>query len=98
LVRPIADIFPGSAHVSDFGLLGGSDREIWEAAQTHALTIVTKDEDFQRLSILYGPPPKVIWVGLGNCPTAEILQLLRRRQRDIQEFLENGEAAFLILR
>ena len=98
LVRDLADIFPGSAHVSDFGLLGRSDPEIWQAARAHGLAIVTKDEDFQRVSILQGAPPKVIWIGLGNCSTAEIAGLLRRRRKEIEEFLSDGEAAFLVLR
>ncbi|MBV8530483.1 MAG: DUF5615 family PIN-like protein [Candidatus Eremiobacteraeota bacterium] len=29
--------------------------------------IVTKDEDFQRYSIRYGLPPRVIWSRLRNC-------------------------------
>ena len=59
---------------------------------------MTKDEDFQRLSLLQGAPPKVIWIGLGNCSTAEIAQLLRNRHDEIVQFLEHPEAVFLALR
>src|SRR2546422_6085470 len=38
-------------------------------ARDHGLVIVTKDENFHRLSVLLGPPPKVMWVRLGNCST-----------------------------
>ena len=41
---------------------------------------MTKDEDFHRLSVLHGPPPKVIWIRLGNCSTDEVIRLLRRRR------------------
>ncbi|MBS0169692.1 MAG: DUF5615 family PIN-like protein [Nitrospira sp.] len=29
--------------------------------------LVTRDEDFLRMSLLRGAPPKVIWITLGNC-------------------------------
>lgn len=74
-----------------------SDRTIWQYAQDNGFTIVTKDEDFHRLSVLHGPPPRVNWIRLGNCSTAEIVQLLRRRSGEIASFLTDADAAFLAL-
>ena len=73
--------------------MGAADSAIW----TRALVIVTKDEDFHRLSVLYGPPPKVIWIRLGNCSTDDIIRLLRSRSGEIGNFLAHEEAAFLAL-
>ena len=73
----------------------GSDRAIWQYARDRGLAIVTKDEDFQRFSILYGSPPKVIWIRLGNCSTADITRLLRERREAIARFSADEEAAFL---
>ena len=67
LVAELGVLYPGCTHVGDQGLASGSDRAIWQHARDHGLIIVSKDEDFQRLSVLYGAPPKVIWIGLGNC-------------------------------
>ena len=97
LVLYLADLYPGCAHVGDRGLAGSSDKAIWEYARGHGLVIVSKDEDFQRLSVLYGPPPKVIWIGLGNCSTADIIRLLRERRGEIDRFVADEEAAFLAL-
>jgi predicted nuclease of predicted toxin-antitoxin system len=58
---------------------------------------VTKDEDFHRLSVLLGAPPKVIWIGLGNCSTVDVARLLRIRHREIVQFVEHPEATFLAL-
>jgi predicted nuclease of predicted toxin-antitoxin system len=58
---------------------------------------VTKDEDFHRMSVLFGPLPKVIWLRLGNCSTEDVAQLLRRRRDDIEAFAEHEEAGFLAL-
>ena len=49
--------------------------------------IVSKDEDFHRLSVLHGPPPKVIWIRLGNCSTDDVMQLLRMRRDEIEAFV-----------
>ena len=59
--------------------------------------IVTKDEDFHRISVLLGPPPKVIWIRLGNCATADVGALLRLRADAGRAFIEQSEAAFLEL-
>jgi predicted nuclease of predicted toxin-antitoxin system len=59
--------------------------------------IVTKDEDFHRLSVLHGPPPKVVWVRSGNCSTDDVIRLLRSHRDDIERFVAHEEAAFLAL-
>ena len=69
------------------------DRAIWAHAATNGFVLVTKDEDFQRLSLLQGAPPKVIWIGLGNCSTADVEQLLRRRHDEIVQFLRYATIA-----
>jgi predicted nuclease of predicted toxin-antitoxin system len=97
LVAELADLYPDCIHVGDRDLAGGSDRAIWQHARDHGLVIVSKDEDFHRLSVLYGAPPKVIWIRLGNCSTAEIIRLLSERRSEIDGFLADEEAAFLAL-
>ena len=52
--------------------------------------LVTKDENFQRLSVLPGPPPKVICIRLGNCATADVARLLRFRAKEVHAFVENS--------
>jgi predicted nuclease of predicted toxin-antitoxin system len=48
-------------------------------------------------SVLLGPPPKVVWVRLGNCTTADVARQLRVRRDDIARFAEHEDAAFLAL-
>lgn len=59
--------------------------------------MVSKDSDLRQMSFLFGAPPKVVWIGVGNFPTAEILALLRARRSDLQSFWADPEAAFLVL-
>ena len=48
LVGLVQREFPGTMHVRDVGLLGASDRRIWEYARSNGFVIVSKDDDFSR--------------------------------------------------
>ena len=97
LVEGLADIFPGGVHFGAAGLAGASDRAIWDHARNLGYLIVSKDMDFLRLSVLNGPPPKVIWIRLGNCTTDDVARLLRQRRAEIERFVAEPEAGFLAL-
>jgi predicted nuclease of predicted toxin-antitoxin system len=97
LVGALAELYPGSVHISDVGLLGAADISIWQHAGANGFVLVSKDEDFHRLSVLSGPPPKVIWLRMGNCSTEQIIELLREMRDEIQAFLQHEEAGFLAL-
>jgi KTSC domain/Domain of unknown function (DUF5615) len=58
--------------VRDLGLDSALDIEVWEHAKQFGFTIVSKDTDFSQRGFLFGPPPKVVWIRLGNCSTKEI--------------------------
>jgi predicted nuclease of predicted toxin-antitoxin system len=59
--------------------------------------LVTKDEDFHRLSVLHGAPPKVVWLRLGNCATADVARLLRDHVDDLRRFEAQTEVTLLEL-
>ena len=94
----LADSFPGSLHVRGLGQGGAPDATVWDLARTQHCMLVSKDEDFNRLAVLRGAPPKFVWVRRGNCTTAEIARLLRTRRDDIVRFNEESEATVLELR
>lgn len=97
LAEMLADAYPGSAAVELVGLKGASDEAVWVHAATHDFVLVTKDEDFHRLAVLRGFPPKVIWIRLGNCGTTDVGRLLRVRIEQVAAFVADQEAAFLAL-
>lgn len=86
LVGLFADIFPDSLHVRDIGLVGAEDPAIWKWAAAHDTMLVSKDADFYDRSILYGAPPKVIWLRIGNSTVGETATLLRRSYILIRRF------------
>ena len=93
----LSDVFPRSLHVRALAGSGVSDERVWELAIEHGCLLVSKDEDFHRLSVLRGAPPKVVWIRLGNCRTEEVVALLRRHASDLQSFADQGEPNFLAL-
>jgi predicted nuclease of predicted toxin-antitoxin system len=97
LVELVADVFPQSLHVRPLGAAARDDRGIWNLAKENGCVLVTKDEDFHRLSVLLGAPPKVIWIRLGNCSTADIAALLRRHAHVIGEFVDRDDVVLLEL-
>ncbi len=86
LVDLLADAYPGSGHAEHLGLGQASDLELWDFAKRQGFAIVSKDEDFNHLSVLRGSPPKFVWILLGNCTTQEVEQLLRRHLPELQKF------------
>jgi predicted nuclease of predicted toxin-antitoxin system len=61
------------------------------------LAIVTKDSDFNILSVYKGFPPKVIWLKTGNCTTTQIEALFRSRLADIQAFDADPSLGTLVI-
>jgi predicted nuclease of predicted toxin-antitoxin system len=97
LVKSLADLFPDSLHVKDLGMEQTDDRLIWECAKRDGLIIVSKDSDFYQRAILFGHPPKVIWIKRGNCPTKQVEFILRGHFDRIEHFASDTQANCLIL-
>ena len=97
LVDRLADIYPGSVHVSVLGLGSTMDIEIWQYAHDHDYMIVTKDADFSELGVVKGFPPKIIWIRRGNCSTRDIESILRENYSAILALSEDSEIGILTL-
>lgn len=97
LVRELAQQFPDSLHVRLLGLAGASDIRLWSMAATEGCVLVTKDEDFVKLSVLRGPPPKVLWLNVGNAATSVVASLLLQHADAIEAFVAHPELGALAL-
>lgn len=97
LVRRLDKLYPDSVHVETVGLDKAFDKEVWEYARGNQFIIVSKDADFNELSLLWGSPPKVIWIRRGNCKTETIESLLRSNYEAIETFSEDDEVGTLVL-
>jgi len=90
-------VYPQTIHVREVGLATATDAAVWDHALARGLIIVSKDSDFHQRSFLSAPPPKVIWIRLGNCTTGQIEHLLREHVDAIRRFAEDPSTAFLAL-
>jgi predicted nuclease of predicted toxin-antitoxin system len=97
LVIRLANLYPESNHVAVLGLDRASDLEVWKHALQEGYCLVTKDSDFNELLASRGFPPKVIWIRIGNCTTAEIATLLQNYREAILEFAQDDSAGLLEL-
>ena len=98
LIQRLKDNFPEAIHVSMLGLEKAPDLTVWSYAQSNGYTIVTKDSDFNDLGFLYGFPPKILWLRLGNCSTREIEIAMRAHAKLIQDFIADPQMGILELR
>ena len=85
--------YPGSSHVSRLGLESASDVEVWNTAKAQDYVIVTRDADFEELSLVWGQPPKVIWLKTKNQTRIATLKVLLDHQSMIETALiDMGQA------
>lgn len=97
LIDRLVDIYPNSVHVHGLGLGTSLDRIVWDYAREHDLVIVTKDVDFSELGLVFGFPPKVIWIRRGNCSTNDVEALLRENFDEIEALSSDQDTGVLTL-
>lgn len=97
IVPEILDLYPDSAHVKSHGLTQTDDILIWTFAQEQGYTIVSKDADFHQRSLIFGHPPKLAFLRVGNSQTSKIVQLLRSSYVLLCAFEADSNASILVL-
>jgi predicted nuclease of predicted toxin-antitoxin system len=80
--------FPGSSQVVLLGMESATDKEVWLRAKVDGYVVVTRDADFQELSLVWGSPPQVVRLRTPNQTRAAVLKLLLDNKAAILEALE----------
>ena len=88
LVPYLQHDFPGTTQVVLLGMESASDKEVWQRAKDEGYVVVTRDADFQELSLVWGAPPQVIRLRTPNQTRAAILKLLLDNKAAIASALE----------
>ena len=97
ILGDIADLYPESSHVGLLGLTRTDDSIIWDRPRAGHFCIVSKDSDFHQRSLLFGAPPKVVFLKVGNCTTAKVISVLQSNHHVISNFQADQNASLLIL-
>lgn len=77
--------------VRELGLVDATDEQIFLAARAADAVVVTKDSDFVSLVERHGPPPKIIWLTVGNCSNDKLRAIFRSVWPEISVLLDQGE-------
>ena len=93
VVGRIRDSFPEAKHVRDFEMQSSSDRTIWNFARENGFALITFDADFNDLATLYGIPPKIIWLRIGNTLTDNLAKTISDKKEVISAFLTDPSYA-----
>ena len=96
IVKLIENDFPDCFHSKDIPVnQPAKDLEIWEFAGKNNFTVLTHDDDFEKLLLLKGVPPKVIILKTFNKNTKQIAELLTLKKEIIESFILNDELMIL---
>ncbi len=68
--------YPDTSQVVLLGMESATDKEVWQRAKSDGYVIVTRDADFQELSLVWGQPPQVIRLKTPNQARASTLKIL----------------------
>lgn len=93
----LAGDFPGSKHVSELGLASVSDLEIWNFAKEQGFCVVSKDSDFSDWAQLFGYPPALVWLRVGNCSTRDLITKIRSRSEEIRKLGDDDQPWVLVI-
>ena len=88
LVPLLQQQFPGTTQVTLLGLESASDQVIWLRAKQDGYVVVTRDADFQELSLVWGAPPQVIRLRTPNLNRMAVLKMLLDHKAEIHQSLE----------
>jgi predicted nuclease of predicted toxin-antitoxin system len=78
--------------VKRHGFRDSEDPDIFQAARAANAVVMSKDSDFVRLLEQHGPPPKILWVTLGNTSNARMREVLDQTLVQALALLDGGES------
>ena len=90
------DLYPNSTQAIAAGLETAADREVRSYAASNEFIIVTRDRDFVELDVLYGAPPKTIWIARPNL-SARLRAMLRSMHEQIEAFASDVTRTLLVI-
>jgi len=68
-----------------------SDSLLWQWARENDYVVLTRDTDFFDRLLRHGPPPKVIWIRLGNIRKNDLLRVMEARWPAIEQQIRSHD-------
>jgi predicted nuclease of predicted toxin-antitoxin system len=96
-VESIQDLYPGSVHLSNSGLVNPTDLDVWKYALDKGLVLISTDSGFLNYSILADKSPKTIYIK-GEIMTSNKLEwILRVNFETIEHFVNEDPSTCLTI-
>ncbi|MEX0780937.1 MAG: DUF5615 family PIN-like protein [Balneolales bacterium] len=73
-----------------------SDVELWQIAVDQKEIIITKDSDFLDRYLLFGSPPRILYISVGNCSNKKLFEILDVHWNTIYSLFKNGSEVILV--
>jgi predicted nuclease of predicted toxin-antitoxin system len=77
-------------HLFHLNLLTATDTQIWDLGRVESRVIISKDIDFYDRALLFGTPPQVVHVAVGNCSNPRLFDALNSEWDEIERALTAG--------
>ena len=91
LAQRLSELGHDAQHVAQVGLDEAADVDVWRHATADERVLVSKDEDFVYLANRQNDRGRLIWVRLGNCRKAPLLDAFERALPAIEDALGGGQ-------
>lgn len=90
--KQLMPFFAEVVHVSELKIIQpANDISIWNYAKKNEFTIISKDDDFEKIVLLRKAPPKLIYLKTYNLDTKKLVDLILGNKDKIIEFVNSGE-------
>ena len=84
-------------HVADLNLLTATDTQIWQRGRVENLVIFSRDVDFYDRALVFGAPPQVVHVAVGNCSNTRLFDMLASDWDEIEQALVSGSRLISVM-
>ena len=92
LVKKLTPFFTLVSHVSALKTeQPATDITIWNYAKANGFTIVSKDDDFEKIVLLRKAPPKLLFLKIFNLETNKTADLIIENREKIIEFMDSND-------
>lgn len=92
MIKMLVSISEEIIHVSDLKIAQpATDISIWNYAKKNGFTIISKDDDFEKIVLLRKAPPKLIYLKTYNLDTKKLVDLILENKDKIIQFVNYNE-------
>jgi predicted nuclease of predicted toxin-antitoxin system len=92
MIKKLSPFFEEVVHASDLKIIQPADDiSIWNYAKKNGFTILSKDDDFEKIVLLRKAPPKLIYLKTYNLDTNKLVDLILGNKDKLIQFVQSDE-------